>query len=116
MDELDLLTGFLFGDVALHPTPTSAIEIAGFRSALSLEPAAEMAGFAPVRLFHSDLVDALPRLKRVGFGGDNDTCLLRGLTGVSRPETATRLQNVVCRVHVAAFHVSATIADKGPHV
>ena len=45
-DESDLLTGFLFGDVALHPTPTSAVEIAGFRSALSLEPVAEMAGFA----------------------------------------------------------------------
>ena len=44
--DLYLLTGFLFGDVALHPTPTSAIEIAGFRSALSLEPVAEMAGFA----------------------------------------------------------------------
>src|SRR6266481_635280 len=50
-----------------------------------------------VRLCQRTL-DALPRLKQVGFGGDNDTCLLRGLTGVSRPETATRLQNVVCRV------------------
>jgi hypothetical protein len=41
------------------------------------------------------IVDALPRLKPVGFGGDVlshcDTSLLRGFTGVSRPETATRL-------------------------
>ena len=36
-------------------------------------------------------VDALPRLKPMGFGGDNGTCPQRGLTGVSRPETATRL-------------------------
>src|SRR4029077_12646465 len=26
-------------------------------------------------------LDALPRLKRVGFGGNDDTCLLRDLTG-----------------------------------
>jgi hypothetical protein len=29
-------------------------------------------------------------LKRVGFGGKSDTFLLRGLTDVSRPETAAK--------------------------
>jgi hypothetical protein len=36
-------------------------------------------------------IAALPGLKRVGFDGDNETCLSRDLTGFSRPETATRL-------------------------
>ena len=36
-------------------------------------------------------LDALPRLKPMGFGGNSATSLLRGLTGGSRPETATRL-------------------------
>jgi hypothetical protein len=62
------------------------------------------------------MIDALPRLKLMGFGGNNDTCPRRGLTGVSRPLGGAPPPKCYMRVYVAAFHVSATIADKGPHV
>jgi hypothetical protein len=52
----------------------------------------------------------------MGFGGNSATSLLRGPTGGSRPETAPSLQNIVCRVHVAIFHVPATAAHEGPHI
>jgi hypothetical protein len=50
-DESDLLTGFLFGDVALHRCTQPNVGnrncwFSIFRSALSLEPAAEVAEFA----------------------------------------------------------------------
>ena len=45
-----IFNGFSVWRFSAHPTATSAIEIADFRSALSLESAVEMAGFAPFSL------------------------------------------------------------------
>ena len=48
-------------------------------------------GTIDLAILESSRIDALPRLKHVGFGGDSDTSHRSGLTCFSRPETATRL-------------------------
>ena len=63
--------------LAVHPFGRSKLTLEDIKQAMDLRP-----------------VDALPRLKPMGFGGDSATSLLRGLTGGSRPETAPSLQNI----------------------
>jgi hypothetical protein len=85
--------------LAVHPFGRSKLTLEDIKQAMDLRP-----------------VDALPRLKPMGFGGDSATSLLRGLTGGSRPETAPSLQNIVCGVEVTIFHVPATATDEDPHI
>ena len=53
----------------------------------------------------------------MGFGGNSATRPLRGLAGVAPdPRLRPSLQNIVCCVDVAIFHVPATAARKAPRI
>src|SRR4029077_16181765 len=72
----------LFWSWTPAPAPASAIREPN-RFAVQRMYSLLCSGNSAIRSFsrQNRNLDALPRLKRVGFGGNDDTCLLRDLTG-----------------------------------